>query len=104
MSSHQAPCSARSLLRRASSSDQLLGLEADYGDEPTVLSDPSGGPQPPFGTRCQLREPAIQRPADAIRIGDPALDDLDEHAAPFADNRYDAVSLSCVIGLVKRLN
>src|SRR6266542_2297378 len=61
---------------------RLHGIEADHGDEATVVGGPRRGAEPAFRVRLQLGPPAVQLVLETVRIGRPTLNNLNEHPAP----------------------
>jgi putative transposase len=59
---------------------QLLGREADHGDEVAVVGNAGGGAEPAVGAGGKFGLPAVQLGADAVGVGGSALHDLNEHA------------------------
>ena len=81
---------------------QLLGRKPDHGDEAAVVGDAEGRAQPAVGTWLEFNLPAVQLGAESVRVSGLALNDLDEHAAPWRWPTTDRPNCSRGLGLVKR--
>ena len=58
----------------------LLGFEAHNRDGPTIFSDAARAPKPASRARRKILEPTIESGIQRLRVGRPALDNLNEHA------------------------
>ena len=72
---HHAPCSGRSLLRRAASSESNRARPMNQ----PVVGDSRGAAEPAVGRGPEVRHPAVEHVLHLCGIGDRSLEHLHEH-------------------------